>query len=102
MSKLHFEVPNSLPIEEARRRLEALLAHWRTKYGVETKWEGDAVTMRGSAMGVSIDGGFRVFADRVAIEASDPGMLLRGQAKKYLTRKFAEYLDPDSDLDGLA
>jgi hypothetical protein len=42
-----------------------------------------------------------VEASRIAGEASDPGMLLRGQAKKYLERKFAEYLDSSRSLEQL-
>ena len=44
----------------------------------------------------------RVSDTQVGGEASDPGMLLRGQAKKYLTEKFAHFLNPAiplADLD---
>ena len=57
--------------------------------------------MKGKAMGVTIDGKLAVEGHRIAGEASDPGMLLRGQAQKYLTRKFAEYLDPTRTLEQL-
>lgn len=99
MGFIKFEVPNSLPIEEARKRVEALLGYWNRKYGVSSAWDGVAATMKGKAMGVSIDGKLAVEAARIAGEAIDPGMLLRGQAQKYLQRKFAEYLDPAKSLD---
>jgi hypothetical protein len=99
MGMLKFEVPSVLPVEDARKRVEALLGYWGRKYGVKSSWEGIKATMKGKAVGVSIDGHLHVHADKIAGEASDPGMLLRGQAQKYLTRKFAEYLDPKRSLE---
>lgn len=101
MGFIKFEVPNSLPVEEARKRVEALLGYWNRKYGVSSAWSGMGATMKGKAVGVTIDGKLAVEATRIAGEATDPGMLLRGQAQKYLTRKFAEYLDPSKTLDQL-
>jgi hypothetical protein len=101
MAKLKFEVPNTLPVEEAKKRVEALLAYWARKYGVTSSWTGAAATMAGKAVGVTIDGALEVQASRVAGEAADPGLLLRGQAQKYLTRKFAQYLDPARRLEDL-
>jgi hypothetical protein len=101
MGYLKFDVPNTLPVEEAKKRVEALLAYWKRKYGVSSTWSGVSATMQGKAMGVSIDGKLTVEAARIAGEAVDPGMLLRGQAKKYLERKFAEYLDSTRSLEQL-
>ena len=101
MRFIKFEVPNSSPVEDAKKRVEALLAYWARKYGVTSAWSGAAATMKGKAVGVTIDGKLAVEAKRIAGEASDPGMLLRGQAQKYLTRKFAEYLDPTKSLEQL-
>jgi hypothetical protein len=101
MAKIKFEVPSSLPVEEAVKRIEALLAFWNRKYGVRSTWSGHQATMAGKAVGVTIDGALEVQASRVAGEAADPGMLLRGQAKAYLTRKFAQYLDPARSLQDL-
>lgn len=101
MGFIKFEVPNSLPVEDAKKRVEALLGYWNRKYGVTSAWTGLNATMKGKAVGVTIDGKLAVEAARIAGEASDPGMLLRGQAQKYLTRKFAEYLDPKRSLEQL-
>lgn len=99
MGFIKFEVPNSLPVEDAKKRVEALLGYWNRKYGVSSAWEGIGATMKGKAMGISIDGKLAVEGSRIAGEASDPGMLLRGQAQKYLQRKFSEYLDPAKSLE---
>ncbi|MEW5743253.1 MAG: polyhydroxyalkanoic acid system family protein [Myxococcota bacterium] len=99
MGMLKFEVPNSLPIEDAKKRVQALLSYWGRKYGVTSEWTGEKAQMKGKAMGVKIDGNLEVLAAKISGEASDPGMLLRGQAQKYLTRKFTEYLDPKKSLE---
>lgn len=101
MGMLKFEVPNSLSIDDAKKRVEALLGYWGRKYGVKSEWSGEKATMKGKAMGVSIDGNLEVLGAKISGEASDPGMLLRGQAQKYLTRKFAEYLDPKRSLEDI-
>lgn len=101
MGFIKFEVANTLPVEEAKKRVEALLGYWNRKYGVSSAWTGVGATMKGKAVGVTIDGKLEVETRRIAGEASDPGMLLRGQAKKYLERKFAEYLDPGKTLEQL-
>lgn len=99
MGMLKFEVPNSLSIEEAKKRVEALLEYWNRSYGVTSSWNGVKASMAGKAMGVSIDGKLEVASAKISGEAADPGMLLRGQAQKYLQRKFAQYLDPSKSLD---
>ncbi len=101
MGFIQFDVPNKLPVEEAKKRVEALLAYWNRKYGVTSAWSGVSATMKGKAVGVTIDGKLTVEASRIAGEANDPGMLLRGQAKKYLERKFSEYLDSTRSLEQL-
>jgi len=101
MGMLKFEVPNTLPLEDAKKRVEALLGYWNKKYGVTSAWNGVAASMKGKAMGVTIDGNLSVEGHRIAGEATDPGMLLRGQAQKYLTQKFAQYLDPKVTLEAL-
>ncbi len=98
MAMLKFEVPNTLPVDDAKKRVEALLAYWGRKYGVKSAWNGVKAVMSGSAMGVAIDGNLEVLPTKLSGEAADPGFLLRGQAQKYLTRKFGEYLDPKKTL----
>jgi hypothetical protein len=95
---IKLEIPHSLPLEEAKARVQALLDYWSRKYGVRATWAGDKATFAGKAMGISIDGHLTVTPQRIDGQASDPGMLLRGQAKKYLDRKFADYLDPKKKL----
>lgn len=101
MGMLKFEVPSTLPIEDSKKRVEALLSYWNRKYGITSSWNGLKAQMKGKAVGVTIDGNLEVLANKIAGEASDPGMLLRGQAQKYLTRKFGEYLDARRSLEDI-
>jgi len=98
---LKFEVPSTVPLDDAKKRVEALLSYWNRKYGITSSWNGMKASMKGKAIGVTIDGNLEVLANKIAGEASDPGMLLRGQAQKYLTRKFSEYLDASRALDDI-
>ena len=94
MGMLKFDVPHSLPKDEAKRRIEALLAYWSRKYGMRCVWTGDGAKVSGKAVGVTIEASIVVTDRGVVGEATDPGILLRGQATKYLKGKLADYLDP--------
>src|SRR5689334_12424832 len=101
MGRIKFEVPHTLSRDEAKKRIEALGGYWSKKYGVNVQWTGDGASFAGKAMGVSFDANLTVQDKSVSGEAVDPGFLLRGQATKYLQKKFADYLDPKKSLDDL-
>ena len=101
MGMMPFAVNHTLANDEAKRRVEVLLDYWKRKYGITSSWNGDAATLSGKAMGVSVDGSLQLLNGKVDGQAKDPGMLLRGQAQKYLTRKFAEYLDASKTIEQL-
>lgn len=98
MGMMKLEIPHALDKDEAKKRVEALLGYWSKKYGVTSSWNGDAASFKGKAMGVTIDGNLTVAAGKIGGEATDPGMLLRGQAKKYLEKKFNTYLDKSKSI----
>lgn len=102
MGKLKFEVPHTLSKDEAKKRVEALVTYWRNKHGIKATWNGDQAHISGKAMGVTLDADLTVGDKKVGGEATDPGMLLRGQATKYLTRKFTDFLDGSKSLADLA
>ena len=97
---MEFHVPHSLPRAEARARMEKLTVAW-SRHGVQSTWQGDEAHLDGRVMGMHLVATLRVTDTQVGGEATDPGMLLRGQAKKYLTEKFARYLDPATPLADL-
>ena len=106
MGTMKFEVPHSLSKDEARKRVEQLLKYWTDKYGVKANWSGDGAKVIGKVMGINLDANFTITEGAIQGEGTDPGMLLRGQAKSYLQNKFSAVLDPKksaSDVDeGLA
>jgi hypothetical protein len=99
MGTLKFEVPHSLPKDEVKKRVEQLLTYWGSKYGVKSDWQGDGARLVGKVMGIQLDASFVITDKAVAGEGTDPGMLLRGQAKSYLQKKFGEVLDPSKSLN---
>lgn len=94
MGMMKFEVPHSLSKDEARKRVGELLTYWSDKYGIQSTWAGDKAHVQGKAMGISINADLEVSERGVGGEATDPGFLFRDKAKKYLTQKFSDYLDP--------
>jgi len=100
MGKIDFHVAHTLSLAEAKKRMERLTAHW-AKHGIQSSWAGDVATLSGKVMGMHLDATLRVTDKTVGGEASDPGLLLRGQAKKYLTHKFETWLDPKRSLEDL-
>jgi hypothetical protein len=98
MGKLKFDVPHSLSKDEARKRVESLAQHWGSKYGVTTTWNGDSAQLSGKVMGITIDATLQISDNRVGGEATDPGMLFREKARRYLTEKFSEALGPTAKV----
>ncbi|HLL52752.1 MAG TPA: polyhydroxyalkanoic acid system family protein [Myxococcaceae bacterium] len=95
MALLKLEVPHPLSKDEARKRVAQLVEYWAKKYGVKVDWSGDKAKLAGKVMGITLDANLEVSDKKVAGEASDPGFLFRDKAKKYLTQKLTESLDPN-------
>ena len=94
MKMLKIEVPHRLSKEEALDRAKKLLGYWGTKYGIRSDWRGDTAHMDGKVMGISLKATLTISEGSVHGEASDPGLLLRNKARKYIEEKFAIALDP--------
>lgn len=92
---LKFEVGHKLSKDEALSRAKKLLEHWGKKYGIATEWKGDTAHLDGKVMGITINGHMTITDKAVVGEATDPGMLFRAKAKKYLEEKFTLALDPN-------
>lgn len=50
MSPITFVRPNPLPVAEAKRRLGEAAAMWCRIYGVEQRWNGDRLELRGALL----------------------------------------------------
>ncbi|MCL2625265.1 MAG: polyhydroxyalkanoic acid system family protein [Cystobacterineae bacterium] len=99
MGKLSLEVPHSLPPQEALQRITALVEHWYSRYGFQKNWTDNACQLKGNFMGIQLEAEIYILEDKVSGSASDPGFLLRGPAHKYLSKKMAEYLNPQLSLE---
>ncbi|ABF85886.1 hypothetical protein MXAN_4137 [Myxococcus xanthus DK 1622] len=99
MGMMKFDIPHSLPKEEVKQRVDQLLQYWGGKYGVKADWQGEGAKIVGKVMGIQMDASFVITDKAVEGEGTDPGMLLRGQAKSYLQKKFGSVLDPSKSLD---
>lgn len=98
---MSLEIPHSLSKDEAKSRVQALTEYWSRKQGVKSSWSGDTVKLDGKVMGIALEASLTVLDNKLSGEGTDPGMLLRSQAKKYIERKFAHYLDPSKSLADL-
>ena len=95
-------VPHRLPSDDARERLRALGDYLGNKYGLSITWTSDdRATVSGSYLVVTIAGTMELGPAEVRFSGKDPGMLWRGKAKDYLTRKLQRYLDPATPVDEL-
>ena len=87
--------------EDARARLGALGDYFQNKHGMQVTWTGDRATVKGRYLVVSVEGTLSFAGNKVVFEGKDPGMLWRGKAKEYLSRKIGRYLDPGAPLASL-
>lgn len=101
MGSMKFEVPHTLSKDDAKKRIEQLTHYWQSKYGIQSNWQGDGASMLGKVMGIKLEAKFSVTDTAVQGEGTDPGMLFRDKAKKYLTHKFSTFLDPSKSLEDL-
>jgi hypothetical protein len=97
-----FSVPHDLDPPDARHRVRALGDYLSNKYGLSIVWTSeDEATVSGRYLVVSISGTIDLRPGAVRFTGKDPGMLWRGKAKEYLTRKLQRYLDRSTPLDEL-
>ena len=99
MGTMKFEIPHTLSKDDARKRVEQLLKYWMDKYGVKAEWAGEGAKVIGKVMGINLDASFTITDGAIQGEGTDPGMLLRSQAKSYLQKKFSTVLDASKSID---
>jgi hypothetical protein len=88
--------------DEAKARVKALAEYMSNKHGMQVQWTSDdTFRMQGKYKIVSIDATIAVSANKVHVTGKDPGMLWRGPAKAYITKKLEQYLDPGASVDTL-
>lgn len=99
---MELEHSHTFAPDEARARIRALTDYLSNKHGMTVSWlDDDRAQIRGKYTVVSIDAEVTVEAGKVSVRGKDPGMLWRGQAKKYIAGKLERYLDPETATDAL-
>jgi putative polyhydroxyalkanoate system protein len=91
MPNLTVSIPHQLSREEAKRRVEELVANLQRQYGgmagrVEQSWTGDTMNFAVSAMGMSVTGEILVADDVVRLDVALPFALamLAGNVKQQI------------------
>lgn len=88
--------------DEAKARVQALAEYMSNKHGMQVQWTGDdSFRMQGKYKVVSIDATITLGPNKIQVTGKDPGMLWRGPAKAYITKKLEQYLNPGTSLDSL-
>jgi hypothetical protein len=77
MPKISLTLPHTLGAEEAKRRVNHLVAETRVKFGdvisdVEESWNGSVQTFRFRAMGFAVNGTIEAQASAVLIQMQLP------------------------------
>jgi hypothetical protein len=98
---MHIDFPTQLPVDEARRRLQALGDYLWNKHKIAVKWNGDSAEIKGRYLVVDIEGTVAVREGMVSFDGKDPGSLWRSKAKDYLSYKLKTYLDPATPFESL-
>ncbi len=91
---VNVSVDHTLSREDARSRVEQLLAYWGKRFGVKSAWSGFRVELSGVVWGITIDAHFDVGDHDVMATATDPGFAWRGMAHDYVAKKLKKYLHP--------
>src|SRR5690606_41292170 len=77
--RLKLDFPIQLPVEEARRRLQALGEYLWNKHKIAVKWNGDQAEIRGRYLVVDIEGSVTRREGSVSFDGKDPGLLWRSK-----------------------
>jgi len=101
MADFNLEHRFTVPQDDARARLQALGEYLHNKHGLSVSWSGDAASVSGRYLVVSIEGQMTVGEGVVRFAGKDPGFLWRSKAKDYLEHKLRTYLDPARKLEQL-
>jgi len=89
--------------DEAKARVKALAEYMSVRHGMQVEWTSeDSFRMQGKYKIVNIDATIALAPNKVQVTGKDPGMLWRGPAKAYITKKLEQYLNPAAQLDSLS
>ena len=99
MPKINITVPHRLPEAEARRRIEAMIADLKTKFGdqvsdVREVWTGNQGVFSFKAMGFSVSGQGTIASDQVNLQMDLPfaAFAFKSRIEEEITRETTRIL----------
>jgi hypothetical protein len=99
---MELEQSHDFAPDEARERLRALGDYLSNRHGMKVQWLDDnRLEVKGKYTVATVEVTVNLDGKRVKVTGKDPGMLLRGAAKKYVAGKLEKYLDPREALSTL-
>ena len=99
---MNIEHNHNFAQDEAVTRVKALADYMTARHGMQVQWlTEDSFRLSGKYKVVAIDATIAVRDGKIAVHGKDPGMLWRGPAKAYITKKIEQYLDPSVTPDTL-
>jgi len=87
--------------EEALTRLRSLANYWEKKFGVVGRWEDSTAFFDGKVKGVKFKGKVEIGGQYVRARVEAGFLAEKLGAKKYVTRKVDDYLDPANSIAAL-
>jgi len=88
--------------EEAKSRIELLLAYWKEKYGLSYTWTEQKATVNGKVKGIEFDGSLEVGDARVFADIDVGFLAEKLGGRQYVEHKVDTYLDASTDVDALS
>lgn len=88
--------------DEAKSRIELLLAYWKDKYGLAYTWTDQKATVNGKVKGIEFDGSLEVESARVCADIDVGFLAEKLGGRQYVEHKVDTYLDAAKDLDALS
>ncbi len=91
MAKLNIEQAHSLPLDEVKRRLEALADRLSAKYGIDAKWTSDR---EASLKRTGVSGIITLAEDKVAVllDLSFALLPMKGKIQERIARELKSAL----------
>jgi putative polyhydroxyalkanoate system protein len=88
MAKFRIQKPYTMPIEDVREATADLAANLEKEHGVSSRWQGDAVTIKGSGVDgkLSFENGVIDVSVKMGMVASMYAPVLKKEVQRFLDK----------------
>lgn len=98
---IHYERTYECSDEEALARLQSLARYWNKKWGIDPGWRDSTANFDGRIKGVKFRGTVKIGDGRVEANIDAGFLAEKLGAKRYVSRKVDDYLNPANSLESL-